>query len=342
MIRLQAYFDTFLPLIEADLKNLILTAGDETSDFVTMMRYHMGWVDEQGKPAKAVGGKRLRPMLSLLIAEAIGGEAGKALPAAVALELIHNFSLLHDDIEDQSKTRRGRPTVWSLWGEAQAINTGDAMFALAHRAIPYLGETLLDDKTKVQLMSFLSETCLKLTHGQYLDISFEKRAEVTPDEYLEMIRGKTGAMIAASAAMGAISGGANEDQIEALSQFGLSLGLAFQIQDDLLDIWGNPEKTGKARAADITQKKKSYPLILGLMRRQIISDYFKNDRTPDETEIEAIIRQLEESHAHADAEALMQQYTEEALTHLKAANLDENEAAAAIRKLVEVLLDRDR
>jgi geranylgeranyl diphosphate synthase type I len=225
-----------------------------------MLGYHLGWHDS------AAPGKRIRPLLCLLCCSATGGDWHVALPVAAALELIHNFSLIHDDIQDNSELRRGRPTLWTRWGTAQAINAGDAMFTQAHLAPHRLGALGVPAETSLAVLGELDDTCLALTQGQYLDMAFETRAAISPAEYLAMIEMKTGALLAAAATLGARLGGAVEECRASFYDYGWSLGTAFQLQDDLLGIWGDPAVTGKSAASDLVQRKKSLPVVYGLER----------------------------------------------------------------------------
>jgi geranylgeranyl diphosphate synthase type I len=171
-----------------------------------------------------------------------GGKWENSLPAAAAVELVHNFSLIHDDIEDNSHLRRGRPTVWTKWGIPQAINTGDAMFTLAHLTILGL-ESTCSKAITLKAAAILQETCLELTQGQYLDIAYESQKELSIEGYWLMVSGKTAAMLAASTELGGLAAGCSPEEQQAYHEFGHALGLAFQVQDDYLGIWGEVELT---------------------------------------------------------------------------------------------------
>lgn len=265
---LQHFMGEWLPPLEAEMQNVLAGSEAVTAPHYGMMQYHMGWVDEHFAPSRLPAGKRLRPILCLLACAETGGEAAQALPAAAAIEILHNFSLVHDDIEDGDELRRHRPTVWKLWGEPLAINAGDGMFALAFAALQRLSERGVQPPAVLAALHVFTNTCVALTEGQYLDMSFEQRPCVTVDEYLRMIAGKTAALVGASIAIGAHIGGAAPAQAEALQRFGQEIGLAFQIQDDVLGIWGDPAVTGKAAGNDILRKKKSYPLLHALNHAQ--------------------------------------------------------------------------
>ena len=255
---LERYSQTCLPAIEAELRRAILPAGGSgVEELHSMLAYHLGWEGENTGPNAS--GKRVRPLLVLLTCAATGGDWQCALPAAAAIELIHNFSLIHDDIQDQSELRRGRLTVWKKWGMPQAINAGDAMFTLAHLANLRLKETV-SPEAALQAAAILQQTCLELTQGQYRDISYESRRELTIEDYWPMVSGKTAALIAASTEIGALAAGATPNVCTAYHQFGRSLGLAFQVQDDLLGIWGDTALTGKSTESDLVTGKNSLPV----------------------------------------------------------------------------------
>jgi geranylgeranyl diphosphate synthase type I len=254
----------WLPLVEKEMRAVLTSEETAVAQHYGMMHYHMGWVDSALQPVGLPAGKRLRPLLCLMACEAVGGDAAQALPAAASLEILHNFSLVHDDIEDGDETRRHRPTVWKVWGVPQAINAGDAMFALAFSALQRLPSHGVAPETTLAALRVFTEMCVALTEGQHLDMSFEQRRQVAVEEYLRMIQGKTAALIGASVAIGGLIGGAQAGADESLRRFGQSIGLAFQIQDDLLGIWGDPAVTGKAAGNDILRRKKSLPLLHGL------------------------------------------------------------------------------
>ncbi|WP_344532543.1 polyprenyl synthetase family protein [Streptomyces albiaxialis] len=225
----------------------------------TVAAYHFGWIDAEGRPSAADGGKAVRPALALLSAEAAGARPETGIPGAVAVELVHNFSLLHDDLMDGDEQRRHRDTVWKVHGPAQAILVGDALFALA-------GEILLELGTadSGRAMRRLTHATRALIDGQAQDISYEHRDQVTVEECLEMEGNKTGALLACAASIGAVLGGADDRTADALESYGYHLGLAFQAVDDLLGIWGDPEATGKQAWSDLRQRKKSLPVAAAL------------------------------------------------------------------------------
>jgi geranylgeranyl diphosphate synthase type I len=221
--------------------------------------YHFGWWDAGGKPVRGDQGKALRPALVLLCAQAVGGDAEAAVPAAVAVELVHNFSLLHDDVLDGDDTRRHRPTAWTVFGIADAILAGDALLALASECLAEC--SLAFNAGGVQL---LSRCVAELCHGQSMDLSFERREDIELGECWEMIGGKTGALFGCSCSLGALTGGATALQAKLLREFGCHFGRAFQLADDLLGIWGDPRVTGKPVYSDLINRKKSLPVTAAL------------------------------------------------------------------------------
>ncbi len=244
--------------VEADLRSTIDLSFSETyREMRNMISYHLGWLDDLSQ------GKRIRPILLLLITQTLGGDWKNAVQAGAAIELIHNFSLIHDDIQDHSEIRHGRPTLWKTVGVAQAINAGDALFTIGLKKIWDLQKNFdLDLVARSYLI--LNQTCLRLTQGQYLDIDFESRQPISDREYLEMIAGKTTALLSACTQIGAILAGASPRVALSAVEFGHNLGMAFQIVDDYLGVWGDPSITGKSAASDLVEGKKTYPILLGL------------------------------------------------------------------------------
>jgi len=227
-----------------------------------MLRYHLGF--EARGPAQ---GKALRPTLCLLVCEALGGAWRKALPAAASIELIHNFSLIHDDIQDQDELRRGRPTLWTQWGVPQAINAGDAMFCLATLTLREL-RPLFGDAATVEVMTVLQEATQQMIEGQFLDVRYEDVPEISLDDYLRMISCKTGALLRASVEIGALLAGADPELRKRCRRFGDAIGRLFQIRDDMLGVWGQSETTGKPVGSDVRRKKKSLPIVMALSMAQ--------------------------------------------------------------------------
>ena len=211
----------------------------------------------------SLGGKRLRPVLTLMSCEAMGGTAAQAIDAAVGLELFHNFTLLHDDVMDRADVRRGQPTVHRRWNDNVAILSGDAMLTLATQHIARVSL-----KHLAQAVSLFNRTAIEIYEGQQLDMDFETRNDVTVEDYLEMIRLKTSVLLGCACRMGGLLANASAADCDALYDMGVNLGLAFQLQDDALDVWGDPATFGKEIGGDIVNNKKTFLLINALQRAQ--------------------------------------------------------------------------
>lgn len=314
---LSHFLGHWLPRVEGEMRELLFNDEAAVAVHYGMLHYHLGWADELLRPQNYPAGKRLRPMLCLIAATEIGGDPIQALPAAAAIELLHNFSLIHDDIEDGDETRRHRPTLWKVWGAPQAINAGDAMFTLAFDAMQRLARRGVSAPTTLDALARFTQTCLALTEGQHLDMGFETRTNVTVAEYMRMIQGKTAALVGASVAIGAIIGGADATQIEALQRFGIASGLAFQIQDDILGIWGDPQVTGKAAGNDLLRRKKSLPILytlnhpyVGEQFETLLGPHFNTEQLP------LAYTLLDQAAARAHADQAMRQQHEIAIAAL--------------------------
>jgi geranylgeranyl diphosphate synthase type I len=224
-----------------------------------MAGYHLGWWDPDGTPCPTRAGKALRPALAMSTAAAVGAVPASVAGAAAAVELIHNFSLIHDDVIDGDRMRRGRPAVWAVWGITDAVLLGDAMHALAARVLATHVRAAAVGAAIGRLESAVIEMC----QGQHDDSSFDERRVVRVRDYERMAMGKTGALMGCACALGALSGGAGAPMVTAMDQFGRELGLAFQYTDDLIGIWGDPQVTGKP-VSDLVRRKKSLPVVAAL------------------------------------------------------------------------------
>jgi geranylgeranyl diphosphate synthase type I len=342
---LQEAFAHFLPQIEADLQDIVGLPGHGLGTYYGMMRYHLGWADQDLEPIRARSGKRLRPMLVLLSCQAAGGEPGQALPAASAVELIHNFSLVHDDIQDGSHYRRGRRAVWDLWGVDHGINVGDGLFVLARLALHRLAGRDVPQRRHLAAAQALDRACLALCEGQYFDMAFEDRLDVDLDQYLWMIRHKTAALLAASMRLGAIIASDDATLVDGHASFGENLGMAFQIQDDILGIWGDEEVTGKSAATDLRDRKKTLPVIYVLNHPDErcsaweLTDFYNQQAPLDEASIQAVLGLLDRTGAREYAEAMAEAYYVQALKSLEETDV-ENEAQSTLRELAASLLGR--
>lgn len=306
--------------------------------------YHFGWTDAAGRPDGGLGGKALRPALVLGCAEAVGGTARAALPPAVAVELVHNFSLLHDDILDGDTTRRHRATAWAVFGSPGALLTGDALLTHASRV---LAEDDLPYATAG--IRWLSESTTRLIEGEQADIGFEERDRVSLAESLAMADRKTAELLACACALGALWGGAGPERITALRSFGRHLGMAFQLTDDLLGIWGDPAVTGKPAGADLACRKKSLPVVAALTAggqaaERLAGRYrpLPEDAPPEPPERLAELADLVDlAGGRAWAERSVAEHRELALNALAAARPDPA-AGDELAALVRLVCHRDR
>jgi geranylgeranyl diphosphate synthase type I len=258
-VDIRTEFSQQLADIEGEMRSVLGERGGHARPLYEMLAYHLGLDNPEGPR-----GKRIRPLLGLLAYKSLGGDYSIALPGAAAVELGHNFSLVHDDIEDADRERRHRPTLWALWGVPLAINAGDALFALSRLALyGLLSKGISEDKV-LELMRVYDETCLALCEGQYLDISFERRLDVSVEEYLEMIGKKTAALIGASIEAGAVLATSDPDTAMAYRRFGDRMGLAFQMADDVKGTFWTSAESGKTEAGDLRKRKKTLPIIWAL------------------------------------------------------------------------------
>lgn len=325
-------FRRYLGPLEAELRSVL---GDNGSPLYTMMRYHLGWVDAAGKPQPSPG-KMSRPTLCLLACEAAGGDWRSALPAAAAVELIHNFSLIHDDIQDGSWERRRRPTVWKVWGEPQAINAGDAMYVLAQLALFRLDQKKVTLPKIIAVSKRLSQASLQLCEGQYLDIEFERHLDISVDRYLDMIDKKTAALFATALYFGALLGTDREDQVASLTSFGRNLGLAYQVQNDLQGIWGEEESGKAAPCTDIRSRKKTLPIVYTLRTaagadREALVGIYSRPRVTGPS-VQQVVSILERAGARAYAEQTRDGFYRRCLEDLQAAS----PASSAGRQLARI------
>ncbi|MBI3243477.1 MAG: polyprenyl synthetase family protein [Chloroflexi bacterium] len=327
----------FVPAIDAELRATLDFRLPPPDDYARMLYYHLGWIDEGQPPL--VAGKRTRPTLTLLCAAAAGGDWQKALPFAAAVELIHNFSLVHDDIQDESQLRRGRATAWKLWGTPQAINAGDALFTYAHLAAQRARLRDLDPAIALEALQLLDTTCLHLTQGQHHDMAFETRGNITANDYLQMIEGKTASLIATAAECGALAAAQPPAARARYREFGRHLGLAFQIRDDILGIWGDSSITGKSAATDILTRKKTLPVLVGLDRNPGLRTAYRPE-SEGGAAVADIVAALEACGARAFSEEKEKRHADLALASLAAAR-PVGEAGQAIKELTLQLLGRE-
>jgi geranylgeranyl diphosphate synthase type I len=330
-------------LTDASLRDAIARHISPAAErLAAMLEYHLGWRDPDLQPLSqpAPSGKKLRPALVMLASQAVCGEiAPAAHQAAAAVELIHNFSLVHDDIQDHSALRRHRPTVWSLWGMPQAINVGDALFALAQVVLSEAGTGLA-----AQLTFELNKTALGLAEGQFLDIDLQEgRTPPTLEVYEIMVRRKTGLLFACACRMGAMAADAPAASRDAYAAYGLELGIAFQEQDDLLGVWGLAAETGKPDAADIVERKRGLPAALALSEPHApawLREVYDHPKTELSTEtIERIIAYFDHLELQSTIERRVEARYRQALAHLAEAGAREP-ARGYLAAICDVLVSR--
>ena len=316
--------------IEAELQ-------EELDDWLrNVLKYHFGWLDQHFQPvAGGNSGKKLRPIMALLAYQGAmisqGADPGEAidlspaLPLAACIEMIHNYSLIHDDIEDEDEVRRGRATLWALWGRAKAINVGDCLNMLAYRKLLRSAEREVEADRLVRLTAAIVQTSIRLTVGQDADIGFEGHLDVTPEMYLKMIGGKSAALINCSVYTGALVAldpRQYATQLTQYARFGEQIGLGFQIRDDILGIWGLSEDTGKRSGNDILRRKKSLPIIFafsnttGTQHEQLLELYRSQDPITPEQE-QFVIEVLDQCGARQYCQAQADQFKIAALTALE-------------------------
>jgi geranylgeranyl diphosphate synthase type II len=269
-----------------------------------------------------LSGKRIRPYLTLIGCGLCGGEIEEALPAAVAIELLHNFTLLHDDIMDRAHTRRGEPSVYKKWDQNTAILSGDAMYAKAFKQLQYYGNENQYSKSQYRtILDIFLNSAETVCEGQAFDLEFEDRANVSTEEYMHMIEGKTAALISGSLAMGGAVAGASEKEINKLQYVGQKIGIAFQIQDDLLDAIADPDKFGKKHGGDIIEGKKTYLTLLALQRcddkqKKVLTDVLNSD-TGNPEEVKKIISIYEALDVIEDTKNAVQYHYQAAVDRIQ-------------------------
>ena len=295
----------------------INTPPDQAADlspFYGQMQYHLGWVESDFSTVASNPGKLLRPTL-LLLAYELAGAWGlnadtspsalqRALPAAAALELTHNFTLIHDDIVDGDTERHHRPTLWTIWGSEQGINTGDGLFALGRLALWDSLAVGVESEVAVRLAAALDRACLVIAEGQYLDLSFEKRQDISVAMYEDMISRKTAALMGCATEMGALLGTRDAATIESLRNFGLEIGIAFQLRDDVLGVWASSVELGKTPAGDLYRRKRSLPILHALEHaspddQHTLRQLYERETPPSEAQVATILEIFTRTHTRA-------------------------------------------
>ena len=316
---LPAMFDRYRSHLEGALADAVPALEDHPIN--ALLRYHLGWSDRQGipSPTPASQGKALRPTLCMFACDAFSGQLSHAAPAAAALELIHNFSLIHDDIQDRGYERRHQPTVWAVWDTPRALVAGDSMQSLGDFTSIRATDSI-NPATAIRVSGLVTESYLEMIEGQCRDLQFEQRETIGTDEYLDMIALKTGALIRSSLVVGAVLGTEDSETIEGVARFGRAIGRLFQIRDDYLGIWGDDAITGKSTDSDIVQRKKSYPIVYAFQKaagsHQTELSRLYSKETLDEPDVDRVLDILEYIGAAGETDALTELTAEEARASL--------------------------
>ena len=335
---IQSTLQRYQHLIDTVLRKAIDQASNASAvpaleAYYGQMRYHLGWVDASLTPVRSNTGKLLRPILLLLAYEAAGawGQASidladtthlqRALSVAVAVELVHNFTLIHDDIEDGDTERRHRPTLWKIWGIPQAINTGDGMFALSRQMLWDTLDNGVESAIVARLGAVFDRTVQTIAEGQYLDLSFETLQDVSVTMYMDMIRRKTAALMSGAAEMGALLGTRDQETIDRLRAFGLAIGIAFQVRDDILGVWASTSELGKTAAGDIYRRKKSLPILHALEHaseqdQQILRTIYQQGATITQEQLDTILSILERTQTKSHCRTFLSEQCQSAYAAL--------------------------
>lgn len=358
---LQHHHQEILQELHRAFLSPIAPAGEKVNDATLskiygQMQYHLGWLDQQLRPTNGHPGKLLRPKLLLLSYElswALEHASGTslpapslrpALPAAASIELVHNFTLLHDDIEDGDVERRHRPTVWSVWGIPQAILVGDALFALARLHLWKVLDEGVAPAIALHLAQLFDTALLNLTEGQHLDMSFERQQQVSLTSYEGMISRKTATLMRSAVEMGAILGTRNQETINNLAHFGHALGLAFQVRDDILGVWATEAELGKQPAGDIYRRKKSLPILHALEcappdDRKAIAHIYHQDAPITQEQAQEIQAIFARTQTRAYCEQFLVQQCEQARLALALITAPHNVLATRAQANLEALID---
>ena len=339
---LPSMFDRYRSYLEDALADAVPPL--EHHPINTLLRYHLGWSDQQGipSPTPASQGKALRPTLCMFACEAFDGQLDHAAPAAAALELIHNFSLIHDDIQDRGYERRHQPTVWAIWDTPRALVAGDSMQSLGDFTSIRAADSI-PPATAIHVSALVTDSYLEMIEGQCRDLQFEQRETIGTHEYLDMIALKTGALIRSSMVVGAVLGTEDSETLEGVARFGRAIGRLFQIRDDYLGIWGDDAITGKSTDSDIVQRKKSYPIVYAFQEstgsnRTELSRLYAKDIL-DEPDVDRVLDILEDIGAAAQTDALTESTAEEARASLAVLELPQWAATDAYN-LIDFMANR--
>jgi geranylgeranyl diphosphate synthase type I len=326
--------------IEKELQSFL---PEQSQPIYQMMRYQLGWIDESGQPTHFVPPDRLLGSLCLLSADLVAKDYEMVIEAAAAVELTYNFSLVHTDVQDGSPKRNGRSTVWWIWGPAQAINVGNAMHTLARLALFRLTQNGLPADRVVDAVRLLDEAALRLCEGEYLDLVYQERVDIFEHQYLSMAEAKTGALMGCSMQLGALLAGLDYSLSNAFAQCGQKLGMAFQISNDIVSMWGGPEEVNHTPSAEVLNKRKLFPVIYALdkapiaQKRQLGNAYFK--RVMEPTDVENILCVLDSLDARQYSQQKAEHLAGEAVEALRIHDLPEN-TISRIQEVIENLIQR--
>jgi geranylgeranyl diphosphate synthase type I len=338
----QELFTPILAAIDAEMREARREQQEIAPILWDVIDYQFGW-DLPPAEFKKVSGKKIRPLLMALVAKAVCGEYQHVLPAGASLEFIHNFTLIHDDVMDDSPERRHRPTIWTKWGKWQAINSGDGLYALANLSTVRLLKKGMDARKTVRAMESLSRACLWTAEGQILDMDFEHRETVLSDDYITMITNKSATLIECAAFTGAMLSTDDEAVIENYANFARTLGIAFQVRDDYLGVWGDEAQTGKSVTSDIRAKKKSYPVLVGFERasqtdRADLRQIYEKDTLSD-ADVNTVLAILDRVDARQQTDKIAEDYYQQAMNYLDATGIT-NETQDVIRGFAAFLIQR--
>jgi geranylgeranyl diphosphate synthase, type I len=335
-MNLTKFFNETIPVLEAGMHDTIQKSLDTRADLLNeIFIYHLGM--DKDRQAR---GKRIRPLLVFLTTHAFQVDWKRALQAAAAVEFLHNFSLIHDDVEDRSEQRHGRPTVWAKWGQAQAINAGDGMFTLVFHSARLL-ERFCPAETVIAAIDLISQACLHLVEGQVMDVAFEKRNDISIPDYYRMIDGKTASLLACCTQLGGLIANVDATRMVLLKEFGYNLGRAFQVQDDLLGIWGDPQETGKPVESDLANHKHTLPVLYGLQSSsRFRKKWIAGGILPDEVPL--VSSWLMEDGIYSQVESELNQLNEAADKNMMDMQFTSSEGSSLIRELILKLRKRKK
>lgn len=307
--------------VEGTMRRALEPPDQSVAQLYAWLRYHIGYAGLDGHSEDGRRGKGVRPSLCLTACAAAGGSTDRAATAAAAIELTHEFSLIHDDLQDRDRMRRGRPALWTEIGDAQAIGAGDCLFSIARRVFSSIEG--IDDEVRSDIAARYDGACIRLSEGQFLDLVFEGRDDLSVEDYVDMVARKTGALLGAAAGIGARLGGADAKTVDALTAAGEAIGVAFQVRDDMLGLWGSAGLTGKPAGNDLRRGKKSLPIVFALNNASA-GDAIRRfwEAGAPEGDTQYVLESIKEAGAKSFAEAEAARYVSRAMTALDSVSLE--------------------